>query len=110
MKELFLTTITKPPKVIVNKFFCVCFFLLVFHTVKGLPRYYLNDLNTRLQELEQKMHERKIQMKREQAEFEAIQRAREEEERERARLAKMERKTKTKAGAYHFRFRLKTRT
>ena len=30
-KALFLTTITKPPEVIVNKFFCVCvcFFLLV---------------------------------------------------------------------------------
>ena len=32
MKELFLTTITKTPELIVNKFFflCVCFFLLVF--------------------------------------------------------------------------------
>ena len=76
---------------------------------KDIPTYF-EDLDTRLQELEQKMHERKIQMKREQAELEAIQRAREEEERERARLAKMERKTKTKAGAYHFRFRLKTWT
>ena len=37
MKELFLNTITKPPEVIVNKFFClcVCFFLIVFYEVRG---------------------------------------------------------------------------
>ena len=50
MKELFLTTITKPTEVIVNKFFylCVCF---LFPCSKGqavrayLLRNYLNDLS-----------------------------------------------------------------
>ena len=42
MKELFLTTITKPPEVIVNKFFCLCFFL--FPCNKGQTvRAYLID-------------------------------------------------------------------
>ena len=55
MKKLFFTTITKPPEVIVVKFFflCMCLFLSsCFNAVKGkqlestynLHRYYLNDL------------------------------------------------------------------
>ena len=28
MKKLFFTTIMKPPEIIVNKFFCLCFFFL----------------------------------------------------------------------------------
>ena len=67
---------------------------------KDIPTY-IEDLEEALKQLEQKMQERKLQMKREQAELEAIQRAREEEEREKARLQKMERKTKTKAGMYY---------
>ena len=36
MKELLLTTITKPAEIIVNKFFCLCLFLSsCFHAVKG---------------------------------------------------------------------------
>ena len=66
---------------------------------KDIPTY-IEDLEEALKQLEQKMQERKLQMKREQAELEAIQRAREEEEREKARLQKMERKTKTKAGKH----------
>ena len=31
MKELFLTTITKSPEVIANKFFCLC--VCFFHTI-----------------------------------------------------------------------------
>ena len=52
MKELFLTKITKPPEVIVNKFLflCVCSFFL-FPCSKGqavrayLDMYCINDLN-----------------------------------------------------------------
>ena len=52
MKKLFFTTIMKPPEIIVNKFFCLCFFFLFacskVQAVKAdtyLLRYYLNDLN-----------------------------------------------------------------
>ena len=44
MKELFLTTITKPPEVVVNKFFCPCLFLSsCFHAVKGNRLIVFND-------------------------------------------------------------------
>ena len=34
MKELFLTTIQKPPEVIVNKFFCLCVCVWFLFAVK----------------------------------------------------------------------------
>ena len=51
---LIVTTITKPPEVIVNKFLClcVCFFSSCFHAVeRSLPRYYLNDLSCQVSNL-----------------------------------------------------------
>ena len=59
---------------------------------------YIEQLEANLADLEEKMVEKKLQIRREKAEQEAIQRAKEEEEKEKARLAKLERKSKTKAG------------
>lgn len=64
---------------------------------KDVPSY-IEQLEGNLKELEEKMMEKKIQIRRELAEQRALQKAKEEEEREKARLAKLERKSKSKAG------------
>ncbi len=64
---------------------------------KDIPTY-IEQLESRLNNLETVLMARKAEMKAQKLKYEALLKAKEEEEKERMRLQKLERKSKAKAG------------